>query len=276
MVNYYEILGIDPGSSEVEIKKSFRRRAKQLHPDLRASAATHADTDDADEGMRELLKAYEVLSDPQKKSDYDRCLAVYQTRFKVKFNYREFLQKRTDDLYSQSRLLLHDLLNSEYEEALSLYEHLERTVANFRLDRYLSHEDTMDCLFLLAEAFESRGDYIKSCRLYKQIFIRESQRPYFHHFIDEVIERLRNLTCFKMVNILPSELAIRYIEELIEFNFSRKDNAFFYKKIAEIYCNMENKKLANHYLRKGLELDRKLSGVKKLKEKIGFKEFSIF
>ncbi len=226
--------------------------------------------------MRELLKAYEILSDPQKKSDYDQSLAVYQTRVKYKFNYREFLQKRADDPLSQSKLLLHDLLNSEYEEALSLYERLERTVGNYRLERYLNHEDTMDCLFLLAEAFESRGEYLKSCKLYKQIFMRESQQPYFHHFIDEVIERLRNLTCFKMVTILPADLSIRYIEELIGFNFSRKDNAFFYKKIAEIYCNMENKKLANHYLRKGLELDRKLSGVKKLKEKIGFQEFSVY
>ena len=275
MVNYYEILGLQPGSSAVEIKKSFRKKAKQLHPDLRA-AEPDPDADSTEEGMRELLKAYEILSDPQKKSDYDQSLAVYQTHFKYRFNYREFLQKRADDPLSQSKLLLLDLLNSDYEEALRLYERLERSVRNFRLERYLSHEDTMDCLFLLAEAFESKGEYLKSCKLYKQIYVREAQRPYFHHFIDEIIERLRNLTCFKMVGMLPADLSIRYIEELIGFNFSRKDNAFFYKKIAEIYCNMDNKKLANYYLRKGLELDHKLSGVKKLKEKIGFKEFSLF
>lgn len=274
MVNYYEILGVKPGSSAVEIKKSFRRKAKELHPDMRTSDPC-TDQAKAAEGMRELLKAYEVLTDPQKKSDYDHTLNRYQAVTRYKFNYREFLKRRIDDPLSQSKLLLHDLLNSEYEDALLLYEHLEQTVDGFRLDRYLGHEDAMDCLFLLAEAFENKGDYIKSCQMYKEIYLRETEKPYFHHFIDEVIDRLRNLTCFKMASILPSRMAIQYIEELIDFNFSRKDTAFFYKKIAEIYCNMENKKLASRYLRKGLELDHKLSGVKKLKEKIGYTEFSI-
>jgi tetratricopeptide (TPR) repeat protein len=62
---------------------------------------------------------------------------------------------------------------------------------------------------------------------------------------------------------------------MIRFNFSRKDNAFFYKKIAEIYCGLGRKDLALEYLNKGLELDQKLPGVKKLKEKIGYSEIPV-
>jgi tetratricopeptide (TPR) repeat protein len=100
-------------------------------------------------------------------------------------------------------------------------------------------------------------------------------KPYFHHFIDEVIERLRNITCFKMVSTMSPAQVIEYIQELIDFDFSRKDNAFFYKKIAEIYCSQGQKDIAIEYLRQGLSLDQKLPGVKKLKEKIGFTEIPV-
>ena len=101
------------------------------------------------------------------------------------------------------------------------------------------------------------------------------EKQYFHHFIEEVIERLRNLTCFKMMSILEPDLVIEYIRELIDFNFSKKDNAFFYKKIAEIHCILNEKEQAVYFLKIGLSLDQKLSGVKKLKEKIGFQEIAL-
>jgi len=166
--------------------------------------------------------------------------------------------------------MFHDLLNSNYESALALYE--EFFAEDNDLEVFLGHEDTMDCLFLLAEALEERGDFVRSCSLYKVLYLQELEKPYFHHFIAEVIERLRNLSCFKMVSCLPPEIAIDYIQDLIAFDFSGNDNAFFYKKIAEIYCALGEKNTAKRYLQKGLELDRKLPGVKKLKEKIGFSE----
>ncbi len=269
MVNYYKMLGIDPGCTPNEIKRSFRKKAKELHPDLKAS-----DTCGSEEEMRSLLAAYEILSNPEKRSDYDRTFALYFSKFK--FNYREFLKNRKYDFVSQAKLIFHDLLNSDYEEALDLYEYLSRTNESFKLEWYLDHEDYMDCLFLLAEAYEKKGEYIKSCGMYKKLYIFEMKRPYFHHFIEEVIERLRNITCFKMASSLPPETIIKYIKDLTDFNFSRKDNAFFCKKIAEIYCNQGQKELANRYLKRGLKLDQKLPGVKKLKEKIGYTEIPVY
>ena len=116
---------------------------------------------------------------------------------------------------------------------------------------------------------------MRACETYKKLYIFELKKPYFHHFIEEVIERLRNITCFKRVSCLPAETVIQFIQDLIDFDFSRKDNAFFYKKIAEIYCNLGKKDLAIYYLHKGLKLDQKLPGVKKLKEKIDFTEIPV-
>ncbi len=64
--DYYEVLGIDRNASETEIKKAYRRLAKQYHPDL------NKDDPDAENKFKEMKEAYDVLSDPQKKARYDR------------------------------------------------------------------------------------------------------------------------------------------------------------------------------------------------------------
>lgn len=61
----YEVLGVSRDATEAEIKKAFRRRARELHPDVNKSP-------DAEDQFKELNEAYDVLSDPQKRSAYDR------------------------------------------------------------------------------------------------------------------------------------------------------------------------------------------------------------
>ena len=62
--DYYEVLGLARGASSDEIKKSFRNRARQLHPDNKESGDEAA--------FKELAEAYEELSYEQKKASYDR------------------------------------------------------------------------------------------------------------------------------------------------------------------------------------------------------------
>lgn len=61
----YEILGVDKTATEDEVKKAFRKKARTLHPDVNKDP-------DAEERFKELNEAYDVLSDSQKKSLYDR------------------------------------------------------------------------------------------------------------------------------------------------------------------------------------------------------------
>ncbi len=60
--NYYEVLGVDKSASADEIKKAFRKLAQKHHPD----AGGNEDT------FKEINEAYEVLSDPKKRAQYDR------------------------------------------------------------------------------------------------------------------------------------------------------------------------------------------------------------
>lgn len=91
--DYYDLLGIPRDASEEDIKKAYRRLAKQHHPDMNRD-----DPKKAEEKFKEISEAYEVLMDPQKRAAYDRYghEGVAPTFGKGGFTWSDFT--RTDDL----------------------------------------------------------------------------------------------------------------------------------------------------------------------------------
>ena len=63
--DYYEVLGVPRDATQEDLKKAFRKQALKFHPDRNKES-------DAGERFKEVNEAYQVLSDPQRKAQYDQ------------------------------------------------------------------------------------------------------------------------------------------------------------------------------------------------------------
>jgi curved DNA-binding protein len=70
--DYYDILGVNKDDSQEDIRRAFRRLARQHHPDV------NPDDPEAEERFKEINEAYEVLSDPEKRQKYDHLGANWR------------------------------------------------------------------------------------------------------------------------------------------------------------------------------------------------------
>jgi tetratricopeptide (TPR) repeat protein len=256
MNNYYDLLGVQREASTDEIKKAFRERAKRLHPDIAGTGA--------EEAMRKLLTAYEVLSSPERRFKYDRAY----TRFvkNAGFDYRVWLRERGDDPASQAKLVFFELLHLEEDEAIAVWR--KNGGINFPMEQYLDREDWMDCLFILAEELDRRQCCYEAFRLLVTVAREERRRPYFRHFMEDIEIYIKALVRLRLRPQVDDETWIECMETLLELGFPARDEARWTRSIAEALRALGDHAGAERCMREALKRDSALSGVKRTRRRL--------
>lgn len=274
--DYYQILEIGRDATAPEIKRAFRRLAKRYHPDKNPEQIVFAE-----QMFREICRAYDTLRDKKQKSNYDQTLQTIERQRKAREAYLEKLS-RLNKNYAKLELLLEALLHQNYETGISLYEQLchnnRQTGKKWRIDDYLNYEESRDCEFLIAEAYQylgfSNGDAsstferhrkIKQAMLmYESLLSAEAKRPCFRHFTREVKERLKFIYLYHFSVDGYDQTSHIPLTKIRALKLPKRETAWMYKKIAEFYVEIDRLPEARTVLKMAFELQPRLTGAKKI------------
>ncbi|MDR0410593.1 MAG: J domain-containing protein [Treponema sp.] len=257
MENYYELLGVKTDASCVDIKRAFRDKAKRFHPDVAGAAR--------DGEMRRLIRAYKILSDSQKRLEYDRTIRFPK---KSEFDYRTFLQSRRDDPKSQAKLMILDLFHEREESALALWR--GQGGLDFPLKRYLDREDWMDGCYILAEELVKRACYYEAFVVLADIMQEERREPYFRHFSIDVEAFLKDLVKPKLRRTVNDETWVFCMKTLLALGgFPAKTEARWLCSMSEALCGLHKHEEARAVFYRALDVYPRLTSIKRLKKKLG-------
>jgi tetratricopeptide (TPR) repeat protein len=260
MDNQYEILGVGKGASLAEIKRAFREQAKLHHPDIAG--------EETGERMRKLLAAYQILSNRERRADYDR---VFREKAGAGgFNYRDWLCEQAADPdtrrreRAQAELIIFELFHFEEDAAVRMWQALGGT--DFPLEKYMEREDWMDCSFVLAEELERRGCYYEAFRLLTALIREERAKPYFRHFAEDVEVLLKELVRLRLRPVVDDELWVECMRELLDIGFSARDEGRWLKSQAEALVDMGETAAAARVFERARKRDPSIKPSVKLKK----------
>ncbi len=240
MEDCYKILGVRYGATAAEIRRAYRIKAKQLHPDT-------AGKDSNEEAFRQLVKAYEILSDVRQRALFDES---HFYRYKDKsfrstnsFDYRTWLLSR-NDAESRAKLILFDLLHAREDDAVKEFVEACRNSTKFRLSDWFTREDFMDYGFILCEELVLREEFYDAFVLLEQIIRMEYSFSYFRIFFPEVLDLARSILKYRLEGKVADELCLDAWERALELNFGSRDDSFFLQKMADAYRRIGDERTA--------------------------------
>ena len=274
--DYYQILEIERDATAREIKRAYRKLAKRYHPDKNPERTAFGE-----KMFREVCNAYNTLQDKKQKSDYDRTLQAIERQQKSQEVYLDRLN-RLNQNYAKLELLLHALLHHNYETGISMYEQMQHRSQEigeeWRIDDFLSYEESRDCEFLIAEAYQklgfSNGDETsvlerhrkieQAMLIYESLLSAEAHRPCFKHFTREVKERLKFIYLYHFSVEGYDQTYQIPLTKIRALKLSKRETAWMYKKIAEFYVEINRFPEARTVLKMAFELQPRLTGAKKI------------
>ncbi|MBP5401725.1 MAG: J domain-containing protein [Treponema sp.] len=230
MEDYYKILGVSQNATLSEIRRAYRKKVKELHPD---KTGTHKTSEE----FTKVVQAYKILSDAKSRAIFDSSLYSHinvKKKSKSEFDYRTWLLER-EDPESRAKLIFFDLMHNREDDAVKEFKRMNTEHSDFSLKYWFTRENFMDYGFILSEELVLRGEYYDAFLLLEQIIRMEYTYDYFRLFFPEVIAFTKNILNTKLDGVVNDELALDAWERALDLRFGPKDDAFYLQKMAKVY-----------------------------------------
>jgi len=263
VVNYYEVLQVEQRACVAEIKTAFRKLLKRFHPDHNQHNRAWAE-----QRTRELVEAYQVLSDERRRRFHDHNLQRQRT-FTVGTLRVETTRGEPSGAAALCHRILDDLLDGNGTRAVETYEKLRGKRSSFDFYPFLNLKDHLDCKFLLGEEYEREGKLHDALLLYEEVYHEELEGPRLRYFFEEVQERIVGIYTQQISREAGPEEAIECYQHALKLKLPEKDIAEIRKRFAETLLKLGDEAGARRELLRALRSRPGLKGVQRLCARLG-------
>ena len=249
MTDFYKVLGVRQNATLAEIKRAYREKVKNLHPDLTG------DISRKDE-FNEVVHAYRVLADAHQRSIFDESFffrAKANPHNAQSFDYYKWLSGRVD-YESRAKLIFYTLMHNKEDEAVAEFKRMQMNHTDFTLKDFFTREDFMDYGYILAEELVLREEFYDAFILLEQIIKMEYSYSYFYIFFPEVINFTLTILKRNIDGVLSDELALDVYERALDLELGKTNDAFFLRKMSEEYRRLGDTSTADICLRESLKV----------------------
>ena len=249
MTDFYKVLGVRQNATLSEIKRAYREKVKNLHPDLTGDITRRDE-------FNEVVHAYRVLTDSRQRNIFDESFfyrAKRQNAGVESFDYYKWLSGR-QDYESRAKFIFYTLMRNKEDEAVAEFKRMQVNHPDFTLKDFFTREDFMDYGYILAEELVIRAEYYDAFLLLEQIIKMEYSYNYFYIFFPEVINFTLSILKKNIDGIINDELALDVYERALDLELGKTNDAFFLRKMSEEYRRLGDLSTAEICLQESVKM----------------------
>ncbi len=256
--DHYGILNVDPAASSDGVRKAFRARLLEVHPDKAVGEVEPALLD-------AIMRASEVLGDPGRREEYDRRRSIRARMLDPLESIPHVTESQRP--IDRARAILFFLLEEKPEEATVRLEALEEEPLVY-LTRHLEVEEMIDASFLMGELYESRASHFEALAWYQEVIRLERKRRRHRPCYEETLDRTKRLLIQKIVPRVDARTSLEYLRRAETLDLDRVELADVHKRRAMAYLELDMKAESARQLQLALTAHPQLKGVRRLREEL--------
>ncbi len=256
--DYYEVLRIDPAASAERVRRAFRKRVLEVHPDKSRRPP--------DARLLPLvLEAFSVLGNPAERERYDRQRRTVARRRRLRGRSGSIPHvTESERPADRARAVLYLLMLGKGRDALARIARMDGRPISY-LAHHLERNEFVDAAFLLGEYLEERGKLAKALEWYQALIGSERKRTRRRPCYAEALERAKRILIQGVDRRANARTLLDSLRRAESLGLERRERIEVTKRRAQCYLELGMREEAARQLRLALRLDSRLRGVRRLR-----------